>query len=191
MLYQAELWARPPLGGHVLLPHSGWHFKLGASRSRGAVHPAWRCFVTVGRLRVDRPDRGRVSCAIGEGSLVPDVVDPNSQSPRERRAAPRLQVNLPARYNSEATSLLGWVANLSRNGLFLRSDYLDEAGVEVSVSFELPGEPHPVALRGEVVRVNDGALCPGMAIRFTHVPDGVQRKLAMFMQNRHRFANHP
>lgn len=146
---------------------------------------------TVGRLLVDRPDRGRVSCAIGEGSLVPDVVDPNSQSPRERRTAPRLQVNLPARYNSEATSLLGWVANLSRNGLFLRSDYLDEAGAEVSVSFELPGEPHPVALRGQVVRVNDGALCPGMAIRFTQVPDGVERKLAMFMQNRHRFANQP
>ncbi len=109
----------------------------------------------------------------------------------ERRGARRLQVNLPARYNSEATSLVGWVANLSRNGLFLRSEFLDEAGVEVSVSFELPGESHPVALRGEVVRVHEGTVCPGMAIRFTQVPDGVQRKLAMFMQKRHRFSTHP
>ena len=30
-----------------------------------------------------------------------------------------------------------------------------------------------MALRGQVVRVHDGALCPGMAIRFTQVPDGV------------------
>ena len=87
--------------------------------------------------------------------------------------------------------MLGWVANLSRNGLFLRSEYLDEAGAEVSVSFELPGESDPVALRGQVVRVNDGALCPGMAIRFTQVPEGVQQKLAMFMQKRHRFSTQP
>jgi hypothetical protein len=87
--------------------------------------------------------------------------------------------------------LLGWVANLSRNGLFLRSEFLDAAGTDVSISFELPGEAQPVALRGQVVRVHDGALCPGMAVRFTLVPDGVQRKLAMFMQKRHRFSGYP
>ena len=110
---------------------------------------------------------------------------------RERRAASRLQVNLPARYRSEAISVVGWVANLSRDGLFLRSEFLDEAGAAVNVSFELPGEEDPVALRGMVVRVHDGTLCPGMAIRFTEVPDGVQRKLAMFMQKRQRLSSNP
>ena len=102
-----------------------------------------------------------------------------------------MQVNLPARYSSEGVSLVGWVANLSRNGMFLRSEFLDEAGVDVSVSFALPGEEQPVALRGHVVRVHEGALCPGMAIRFTQVPDGVQRKLAMFMQKRQRLPSQP
>lgn len=109
----------------------------------------------------------------------------------ERRAAHRLQVNLPARYASHALAVVGWVANLSRNGMFLRSEYLDEAGAEVSVSFALPDEQHPVALRGQVVRVNDGALCPGMAIRFTQVPDGVKRKLVMFMRKRQDASTHP
>lgn len=75
--------------------------------------------------------------------------------------------------------------------MFLRSEMLDAAGAEASVSFQLPGEAHPLALRGQVVRIQDGALCPGMAIRFTLVPDGVQRKLAMFMQKQHHFATHP
>jgi len=109
----------------------------------------------------------------------------------ERRGAHRVQVNLPARYNSEAVNLAGWVANLSRIGLFLRSDLLDQAGAEVSISFELPDEAQPLALRGRVVRVHEGATCPGMAIRFTQVPDGVERKLAMFMRKRHRFTTHP
>ncbi len=88
-------------------------------------------------------------------------------------------------------STVGWVANLSRNGMFLRSEFLDEAGAEVNVSFALPDEAQPVALRGKVVRVNDGALCPGMAIRFTQVPDGVKRKLAMFMRKRQDGSTHP
>jgi hypothetical protein len=120
-----------------------------------------------------------------------DVSGSSPSSLRERRGSRRLQVNLPARYNSEAASLLGWVANLSGNGLFLRSEFVDSAGAEVSISFELPGEAQPVALRGQVVRVHEGAVCPGMAVRFTLVPDGVQRKLATFMRRRHRFAGDP
>jgi hypothetical protein len=113
------------------------------------------------------------------------------QPVRERRAARRVQVNLPARYSSAGMEVVGWVANLSRDGLFLRSAFLDEDGAEVSVSFELPGEERPVALLGRVVRVHGGTLCPGMAIRFTQVAEGVQRKLAMFMQKRQRLSSNP
>ena len=98
---------------------------------------------------------------------------------------------MPARYASAAMSVVGWVTNLSRNGMFLRSEFLDDAGADVSVSFELPDEAQPVSLRGQVVRVHDGALCPGMAIRFTQVLDGVKRKLAMFMQKRQEPSTHP
>jgi uncharacterized protein (TIGR02266 family) len=125
------------------------------------------------------------------GCARADLAHLTPQPLRERRGANRLQVNLPARYASEAITLVGWVANLSRNGLFLRCEFLDQAGAEVSVSFELPGEVEPVELRGRVVRVHDGSLCPGMGIRFTQVPDGVQRKLAMFMQKRQRLSTHP
>ena len=104
---------------------------------------------------------------------------------RERRAH-RIQVNLAARYRSEATSLVGWVANVSRNGIFLRSQYVDARGAEVEVSFALPGDRQPIAATGTVVRVHEGSPCPGMAIRFVQMPDVARRRLADFMSRRNR-----
>lgn len=105
---------------------------------------------------------------------------------RERRGAHRIQVNLAARHGSEGTTLVGWVANVSRNGMFLRSQYVDERGAEVQVSFALPGDRQPVAVTGTVVRVHESSLCPGMAIRFVEVPDLVRRRLKDFMTRRSR-----
>lgn len=105
---------------------------------------------------------------------------------RERRGAHRIQVNLPARYRSEGTSLVGWVANVSRNGLFLRSQYVDGRGAAVEVSFALPGDREPMAVMGKVVRVHESSLCPGMAIRFVEIPAPARRRLADFMSRRNR-----
>ena len=105
---------------------------------------------------------------------------------RERRGAHRVQVNLPARYRSDVTTLVGWVANVSRHGLFLRSQYLDEHGAEVEVSFALPGDRQPVSLTGRVVRVHESSLCPGMAIRLVQMPDLARRRLVEFMSRRNR-----
>jgi uncharacterized protein (TIGR02266 family) len=105
---------------------------------------------------------------------------------RERRGAHRIQVNLPARYRSDDTTLVGWVANVSRNGMFLRSQYVDEHGAAVEVSFALPGDRQPVALTGTVVRVHESPLCPGMAIRFVGMAEVARRRLAEFMSRRSR-----
>jgi uncharacterized protein (TIGR02266 family) len=105
---------------------------------------------------------------------------------RERRGAHRIQVNLPARYRSDGTTLVGWVANVSRHGMFLRSQYVDERGAEVEVSFALPGDRQPVAVTGRVVRVHESSLCPGMAIRFVQLPDVARRRLSEFMRQRNR-----
>lgn len=105
---------------------------------------------------------------------------------RERRGAHRIQVNLPARYRSDGTTLVGWVANVSRHGMFLRSQYVDARGAEVEVSFALPGDRHPVAVTGRVVRVHESSLSPGMAIRFVQLPEVARRRLSEFMRQRSR-----
>ena len=107
-------------------------------------------------------------------------------SPQERRLENRVQVNLPARCSSDAAALDGWVSNISRTGLFLRSPYLDVPGAEVQVAFDLPNERTPVSVRGRVVRVSEQPMCPGMAIRFTGVSDLARHRLANFLARRSR-----
>jgi hypothetical protein len=122
----------------------------GRGRPRGAAGAGFELTIPWATATVSAGGKGASALA----HFIPQTL-------RERRAAHRLQVNLPARYASSALSVVGWVANLSRNGMFLRSGYLDEAGAEVSISFALPDEAQPVALRGRVVRVNDGGGLPG------------------------------
>jgi uncharacterized protein (TIGR02266 family) len=102
----------------------------------------------------------------------------------ERRTASRIEVNLMARYSSDAVSLSGRVCNLSRHGLFLLSDCLDSAGADVTLALSLPGDAMPVKLAGRVMRVVTDPRTPGMGIRFTGVAAAVRRKLANFMIER-------
>ncbi len=78
----------------------------------------------------------------------------------------------------------GWVANLSRYGMFLRSDYLDDRGARVVVVIEIPGDDGALQLEGEVVRVDERPCSSGMGIRFGRMAETVHRQLANFMIER-------
>jgi hypothetical protein len=96
----------------------------------------------------------------------------------EKRRAERIRVNLRAHYRSDGLALEGRVCDLSRNGLFLRSEYLDELGTAVAVDLEVPGQGVRLELVGEVVRVDTRPLSAGMGIRFGGLETGVCRDLA-------------
>lgn len=81
-------------------------------------------------------------------------------------------------------SLSGWVANLSRHGLFLRSDFLDTAGTRAELDVRIPGDGDPVHLAGEVVRVVEDPGRSGMGIRFRDLDPVARRRLANFMIER-------
>ena len=99
----------------------------------------------------------------------------------EKRAAQRIPVNLRAQYRSEGAMIDGIVDSLSRCGLFLRADLLDEPGAEAIVDLDLPGTAGTLRLPGEVVRVDARAGRSGMGIRFAMLPDEARRPLANFM----------
>jgi len=82
-------------------------------------------------------------------------------------------VNLRAHYRSPTLDLDARVANLSRSGMFLRTDFLDDQGSEVDLDLELPGT-EPLKLRGQVVWVDDRPLSAGMGIHFAE-PGGAAR----------------
>ena len=98
----------------------------------------------------------------------------------EKRSAHRIAVKLRASFRSSQAVIEGWVCDLSRLGLFLRSDYLDEPGSHCTVDLELP-DGEPLKLPGEVVRVEMTPGNAGMAIRFASLPDDTRRPLANFM----------
>ena len=96
----------------------------------------------------------------------------------EKRRAERIHVNLRAHYRSQALSLEGRVCDLSRHGLFLRSDFLDDLGTPVAVDLEVPNRGIRLRLAGEVVRVDTSPMTSGMGIRFSVLDTWVRRELA-------------
>jgi uncharacterized protein (TIGR02266 family) len=83
----------------------------------------------------------------------------------DQRRASRVRVHLPARYTSATVSLEGYVTDLSAEGLFFSSDYLDGKGEVARVSIQIPGRVRPLELRGEVRWVNDAPHASGMGIK--------------------------
>jgi uncharacterized protein (TIGR02266 family) len=94
----------------------------------------------------------------------------------EQRRSQRVVVDMRARYSSSTLDLEGQVSNLSRNGMFLKSEYLDDEGSQVDVELEVAG--HPLRLRGEVAWVDLRPLRSGMGIRFAELDPEAMRTLA-------------
>jgi len=98
----------------------------------------------------------------------------------EKRSAHRIAVRLRASFRSSAAVIEGWVLDLSRLGLFLASEFLDEPGAEGTIDLELP-DGEALRLPGEIVRVDTAPDRPGMAIRFGALNDEMRRPLANFL----------
>lgn len=88
---------------------------------------------------------------------------------QDLRRATRVKVQVPARYVSENLTIEGVVTDLSPDGVFFSSDYLDATGEPVSLSIEIPWRDRPLHLRGEVRWVSESPRTGGMGIRFMDV----------------------
>jgi uncharacterized protein (TIGR02266 family) len=97
---------------------------------------------------------------------------PTSSGPTNRydqRRSSRVRVHFSARYASSNLHLDGHVTDLSPDGLFFCSDYLDDQGEMARVWVDVPSRQSPLELRGEVRWVNDSPHAGGMGIRFIDV----------------------
>lgn len=87
----------------------------------------------------------------------------------DQRGTLRRRVLLTARYASANLSLEGYVTDLSADGVFFNSQYLDDQGELVQLSIDLPMRPAPLELRAEVRWVSDGPYVGGMGLRLIDV----------------------
>ena len=94
---------------------------------------------------------------------------PYLEKPLELRRSARMKVEIAAKYVSDSLVVEGVVTDVSADGLFFCSDYLDGTGETVRVWLDIPWRSHPLELRGEVRWVNDTPNIGGMGIRFIDV----------------------
>jgi hypothetical protein len=90
-------------------------------------------------------------------------------------------VDLPARYRSGQVSLDGRAGDLSQDGMFFVSPFLDDTPGEVAVELDLPDSDEPLRLLGEVRWIDDGPLHSGMGIRFMNTAINERLRLANFV----------
>ena len=94
---------------------------------------------------------------------------PYLERSRELRRSARMKVQIEAKYVSESLVVEGVVTDVSADGLFFCSDYLDATGESVRVWLDIPWRNRPLELRGEVRWVSDAPNTGGMGIRFLDV----------------------
>jgi len=78
-------------------------------------------------------------------------------------------VRVIARYVSATLTLEGVVTDVSAEGLFFASEYLDGLGEMIRLTVDLPSRAQPLELKGEVRWVNDSSMGSGMGIRLVDV----------------------
>lgn len=87
----------------------------------------------------------------------------------DQRRTNRVRVHLSARYLSANLQLDGHVTDLSADGLFFCSDFLDDQGEMARVWVDVPSRSRPMELRGEVRWVNDTPHAGGMGLKLVDV----------------------
>jgi hypothetical protein len=106
------------------------------------------------------------------------------QLPTELRRAPRIAVDLPVRYRSETVWMDGRAGNLSQDGMFFVTPFLDDPEEEIVLELDLPEQEGTILLAGKVCWVDDAPLHAGMGIRFVNVALRERLLLANFLIRR-------
>lgn len=103
------------------------------------------------------------------GHNDPQNMYPTFSRSTNKRRVNRGSVRVTARYVSPTLTLEGLVTDVSAEGLFFASEYLDGLGEMIRLSVFLPTRVEPLELRGEVRWVNDSPMGSGMGIRLVDV----------------------
>jgi type IV pilus assembly protein PilZ len=116
-----------------------------------------------------------------------------SVDPSDRRAAPRVLVDLEVDYASEENYLFAYITDISETGIFVRTTSPEQPGTHLNLRFR-DGSTSQIEIEGEVIWVNPyrpGApdnLHPGMGIRFYELDDELRDRLLELVR---RFAYLP
>ena len=101
----------------------------------------------------------------------------------DKREAVRVPVRVRARCQHHGVVIHGFVEDLSRSGMFLRSPEMIASGSAAEIHLDVPGE-EPLLLEAEVVRIEHTDEREGMAFRFVD-PNANRRGIANLLMRQH------
>src|SRR5215470_7619910 len=101
----------------------------------------------------------------------------------ERRAAPRVLVDLEVDYASEENYLFAYITDISETGIFVKTTAPEQPGTRLNLRFSVGDEREMIEIEGEVIWVNPfrpgspDSINPGMGIRFVALEDELRDRL--------------
>ncbi len=96
-------------------------------------------------------------------------MQPYRDKTKDERRSARSRVRITGKYVSDSLVVDGVVTDVSPDGAFFSSDYLDAKGESARLWLEIPWRNAPLELRGVVCWVNESPEAGGMGIRFVEV----------------------
>src|SRR5690348_4609115 len=84
------------------------------------------------------------------------AIDPSGPitSAAERRAAPRVLVDLEVDYALEDNYLFAYITDISETGIFVRTTSPEQPGTRLNLRFSPDNASPPIEIEGEVIWVN-------------------------------------
>src|SRR5438874_3295550 len=110
-------------------------------------------------------------------------VDVPAVANSERRAAPRVLVDLEVDYASEDNYLFAYITDISETGIFVRTTSPEEPGTHLNLRFSPDNASPPIEVEGKVIWVNPyrpgvpDNLHPGSGVRFVALDDELRDRL--------------
>ncbi len=104
----------------------------------------------------------------------------------EKRRQRRAEAEIRVEYRTVGSFLSDYVTNISRGGVFVRTDTPLRIGTRVRMVFSLPGMPFPFDLNGEVrwvqERVSQEHPERGMGIAFDGIDERIQKRIQAYVE---------
>ena len=101
----------------------------------------------------------------------------------ERRKHKRVNVNIEVQYSSEHSFASDWITNISKGGMFIRTDHPLPPGTKLKISFSLPNRKLPIQVEGVVrwIAPREKGILPGMGVEITKISEEDKMFLEKFI----------
>ncbi len=135
-------------------------------------------------LKKNNKSSGNIKIKVGN-NREGGVKEKGEKDVQERRREERVPVEVEVRYSSQEGFAIEWITNISKGGLFIKSENPLPPGTPLKITFSVPGKDVPIELGG-VVRwsvspSSSPSVIPGMGIQITEIDEKSKKILDAFV----------